>query len=387
MRNLKKGYITDKNDCLSSIGWKFYVSDGDKKINISSKILNHIDEKNILKLNKPYKLVELFKIDELKINKYNDHFLLIENKKIKNWESLTIKDNSSIKIDLTKNLEHEYQEINIIYFFNAMLSPLFYKLFYTQLKSLLKSYIFNRRYTKLYIVCVADSPRSAKITKLLEKLRLNRNKNIQIEFINNCTYEFEGIKKVFEVSKKSNNSYIMYFHGKGISHLKTKILFLRHPYEVLSFNRVIKNWKKNIEWFTRVKNMNKLGLLNSDGWMLFNFWWAKSSYLNELEPPIKTNDRYYYENWISRLPIKKKLSVNGNLNHSSNTNDRESKYLNTIDTCINIIYSTKLKKYNIGTTCHVGAKDMIYLGIHEFLYLPWYRLIKILNILLRKQKL
>ena len=93
MRNLKKGYITDKNDCLSSIGWKFYVSDGDKKINISSKILNHIDKKNILKLNKPYKLVELFKIDELKINKYNDHFLLIENKKIKNWESLTIKDN------------------------------------------------------------------------------------------------------------------------------------------------------------------------------------------------------------------------------------------------------------------------------------------------------
>lgn len=46
----------------------------------------------------------------------------------------------------------------------------------------------------------------------------------------------------------------------------------------------------------------------------------------------------------------------------------------------------QLKKYNIGTTCHIGRKDMIYLGIDEFLYLIWYRLIKLLNILLRKQK-
>ena len=387
MTDIKEQYYSDLKDRIFTCGWRFYVSDGENRIDITSKILKYIDEKNILNLNQPYKLSELFQIEQLNTNKNNEHFLSIENKKLKNWETLTVKDNSSIKIDLTKNLLDEDQEINIIYFFNAMLSPLFHKLFKIQLKNLLKSKIFNRKYTKLYIVCVADSKRSFIISKLLKKLRLNSNKNIQIEFINNCTYEFEGIKKVFEVSKKSNNSYVMYFHGKGMSHLKTKILFLRNPYEVLAFNRVIKNWKKNIEWFNRVKNMNKLGLLNSDGWMLFNFWCARSSYLNELEPPLKTNNRYYYENWISRLPIKKNLSVDGNLNHVAKTDNRKVEYLNTIDTCINIIYNIKLKKYNIGTTCHVGGKDMIYLGIHEFLYLPWYRLIKLINILLRKQKL
>ena len=58
------------------------------------------------------------------------------------------------KIDLTKNLLDEDQEINIIYFFNAMLSPLFHKLFKIQLQKLMMSQILNRGTTKLYIVCI-----------------------------------------------------------------------------------------------------------------------------------------------------------------------------------------------------------------------------------------
>lgn len=387
MSSNKIKYPSNSNFCNTLDCWEFNISDGKNKINVNQEISKHIDQNNILTLKKPYQLKKLLNIKESKIKKNKDHFFSIENKKIKNWKILTIKDNTELIIDLNKNVVGKNEEINIIYFFNAMLSPLFHKLFKIQLEKLLQSKIFSKNATKIYIVCVADEKRKLTISKLLKKMKLDINKNFKIEFKNECTFEYEGIKKVYEVAKKSKNSYIIYFHGKGVSHLKTKLLFLRHPYEVLSFNRVIEKWERNIEWLSRAKNMKKLGLLNSDGWMLFNFWWAKSSYINKLEPPLKTNNRYYYEAWISHLPNKNNTSSGQNSNSLVSKVDKKNAYLKTIDTCINILYDIKLGKYNIGTTCYVGAKDMIYLGIHEFFYLPWYRLIKIVNILLRKQKL
>ena len=45
-----------------------------------------------------------------------------------------------------------------------------------------------------------------------------------------------------------NPKFICYlFSWQRVSHLKTKLLFLRHPYEVLSFNRVIEQWERNID--------------------------------------------------------------------------------------------------------------------------------------------
>ena len=38
----------------------------------------------------------------------------------------------------------------------------------------------------------------------------------------------------------------------------------------------------------------------SDQWSWFNFFWARSDYVRNLEAPQKTTDRYYYESWISR---------------------------------------------------------------------------------------
>ena len=218
MRRNKIKYPSNSNFC-NSLGWEFNISDGENKINVTKEISKHIDQKNILTLKKPYQLKKLLNIKESKIKKNKDNFFLIENKKIKNWKLLTIKDNTELIVDLNKNVLGENQEINIIYFFNAMLSPLFYKLFRIQLEKLLKSKIFSRSATKIYIVCVADNKRRLKISKLIKKMKLDINKNFKIEFKNECTFEYEGIKKVYEVSKKSKNSFIIYLHGKGVSHL------------------------------------------------------------------------------------------------------------------------------------------------------------------------
>ena len=358
-------------------GWQFFVCDGEKKVNVNYKVKDFIDQNDIFKLSKPYELNALFNLSERKSDNKNDSFLCIENNKIKNWKNLKIKNNTDLTIDLKENISEEKQEINIIYFFNSLLSPLFYKLFKTQLKELLKSKILHRKKTSLYIVCVANKKRSLRLNKVLDELNIKNLTNLKIDYIEKSNFEYEGIQKAFEIAGNSHNSFVIYFHGKGISHLKTSLLFLRHPYEVLSFNRVIKRWRENLQWFSRVKNIEKLGLLNSDGWMLFNFWWAKSSFVNKLEIPLKTSNRYYYEVWISKLPKKQYSS-------EDKKSIREIEYINTIDSCINIIDNKKLKKYNIGTTCHIGAPDMIYLGICEFLYLPWYRIVKIFNIIFRR---
>ena len=110
------------------------MSDGKNTINVTSVILNHVDKKNILILKKPYKLTKLLKIEDSKIDNDKGHYLIIENKRIRNWKRLTIKDNTDLILDLNINLISKYQEINVIYFFNAMLGPLFHKLFKIQLQ-------------------------------------------------------------------------------------------------------------------------------------------------------------------------------------------------------------------------------------------------------------
>ena len=66
MTEIKKQYYSALKDGISTSGWKFYISDGENRIDITSKIFKYIDEKNILNLNQPYKLAELFKIELLK---------------------------------------------------------------------------------------------------------------------------------------------------------------------------------------------------------------------------------------------------------------------------------------------------------------------------------
>ena len=54
-------------------------------------------------------------------------------------------------------------------------------------------------------------------------------------------------------------------------------------------------------------SINKLGILSGgNGWLWFNFWIAKSSYLSKIEKPRMTKRAFYYEDWIARFRIIKK---------------------------------------------------------------------------------
>ena len=58
-------------------------------------------------------------------------------------------------------------------------------------------------------------------------------------------------------------------------------------------------WKDIVDVFEKNSNINKIGFLPSnEGWMWFNFFWARGNYLITCDEPIITDNRYYYESWL-----------------------------------------------------------------------------------------
>jgi hypothetical protein len=74
----------------------------------------------------------------------------------------------------------------------------------------------------------------------------------------------------------------------------------RNEEEEILTNTLFDNWKRTISLFKQNKKINKLGLFpsSSNGFIWFNFWWVRGEYINILEEPIITEDRYYYESWL-----------------------------------------------------------------------------------------
>lgn len=110
-------------------------------------------------------------------------------------------------------------------------------------------------------------------------------------------YEYEGINLVWNLAVKSPENIYLYFHSKGISSTSNH----RSMSERKLFKTIIDSWKNVIDIFSDNPNINKVGLTASEpGWMWFNFWWARGTYLSKCEQPIITTRRHYYEDWLCR---------------------------------------------------------------------------------------
>ena len=112
------------------------------------------------------------------------------------------------------------------------------------------------------------------------------------------SFEYLGIQKVWELGQRStikpHNHIILYFHAKGMS----DPLF---PNSKL-INTILKPWKMIIDRFIENQKLNKAGYACAKpGWIWYNFWWARASYIKKLVKPIKTQRQNYYEEWLGRL--------------------------------------------------------------------------------------
>lgn len=119
-------------------------------------------------------------------------------------------------------------------------------------------------------------------------------------------FEFPAIKLVYDLAHQNPYSFILYLHSKGMSYN----VHSRKNEEITLLKLTFENWRKKLQIFND-KRINKIGLMpaigdNSDsekqgtrgGWIWFNFWYARASYIINCDEPFITEDRYYFEHWL-----------------------------------------------------------------------------------------
>lgn len=264
-----------------------------------------------------------------------------------------VKENSDFILD-TRKID-EKKKINIVYFINVYVSPIFYKnLIIWQFSDLRKSGILDEEDTCLYIEACTNMPQE--FSDLIKSLNLPNK--IVITFHSENNHEYYGIRRVWEL-RDSEDSYILYFHSKGITRLAIKG---RDNIETELLNpTVIIEWRRNLRILNIFDSVYKVGLC-TNRYVWYNFFWVKPEYLNNLEEPIITTDRYYYEDWLARIPRVRDVvpetlesSLDVNLESDSNLVStletpleyNEKNYIFNEYDCFNLNYSIKNSVYNI----------------------------------------
>ncbi|CAL6337686.1 unnamed protein product [Bathycoccus prasinos] len=114
-------------------------------------------------------------------------------------------------------------------------------------------------------------------------------------------YEYPGIARLWRLGRlKDRQSLFLYFHSKGmVNHGNS--LIANKKYKPL-FLTVIKPWQEVKRRFKENRKLNLAGYAASrSGFIWYNFFWVRGSYLKTLTRPIKTSRRHYYEDYISRV--------------------------------------------------------------------------------------
>ena len=187
----------------------------------------------------------------------------------------------------------KYNTLYIVYYIYLDNNNNWKNIVHQQLYDLKISNITNILNNKLFII-LCGNINNIKIAEILIKNIINIECEILYTYDNN--YEYPGINKIYELSILNPNIIFFYMHNKGISHGN-----IRTSNEINSLRTNLVLWKKAINVFNNLDHINKIGLFpSSGGWIWYNFWFSKGSYISTCNKPIITNDRYYYESWIGR---------------------------------------------------------------------------------------
>jgi hypothetical protein len=170
-----------------------------------------------------------------------------------------------------------------------------------QLNDLKNSNILNN--AKLYIIISASTNELLnKVLKFIMSILININNltfDINTTLENN--YEYEGMKKIYDIANKEPDKLFIYIHSKGMYHLNISNNNNQRFYQEKTLTRTLINpWKSIVEIFNNNKNIMKVGLCPAlGGWIWFNFFWVRGDYIRSCENPKITDNRYYYESWLA----------------------------------------------------------------------------------------
>lgn len=239
------------------------------------------------------------------------------------------------------NYNHEnfesvkFSEIYIVYFIYIDKNKNWKSILEGQMNDIKKINILKNN--KLFVVISCDDSNLTENAKdIVNDILAENINNISFTVETRNLYEYPGIKKVHELATLNKDKLFIYFHSKGMTfHDTSERLYA----EKLLTNYTFNNWENTLNIFNNNLSIKKVGMYPGFGFIWYNFWWATGEYISSLEEPIITNNRYYYEYWLSDSKI---LDKNRNL-----TNDEE--YQATLDLLRNDSYSLIYNK-NISFT-------------------------------------
>jgi hypothetical protein len=150
----------------------------------------------------------------------------------------------------------------------------------------------------IFMSVIDDTPNQLELKKLQLLLSDKYSKILLVNAFLENVYEYPGIKTVYQISTNNDHEYILYFHSKGImsnAHRERQILF---DYNIKPYETIINEMEKNLE----IDITSAIPCTNGYGY--YNFWWARSSYINKYcskPEPSKIylkHDRFTWEMWL-----------------------------------------------------------------------------------------
>jgi len=191
-------------------------------------------------------------------------------------------------------------KVNIIYFIWINPKRNWKVIIEGQLFDMKISNIFES--SKLYIVISCDNNNIINEVKDLinnSLITIDKDK-YDITITNSNNYEYDGIKKLYNISLSEPDKLYIYLHSKGMFHWYNNNPNKRSEDEENLTKNTLYLWRDIVDVFEKNKNINKIGFIPAkEGWIWFNFFWTRGTYLITCENPIITNNRYYYESWLN----------------------------------------------------------------------------------------
>ena len=219
-------------------------------------------------------------------------------------------------------MESNKYNLYVVYYINCLINKNYMDWPKHQLKYITdqinnNNIISLKKLNKVKIFIVATIKNEDKNYFINELNNIYPETKFEIDFYNEEEYEYRGINKVWELGQKynNNNDIILYYHSKGMSRTE------KYSQEKDKYNNILKDLNKIFDIYDNYKFIDKIGYsCSNSGFMWYNFWYARGSYINFVEKPIKTERRHYYEDWLSRF-----------------TQGNNSGYINTPNNCYSLV--------------------------------------------------
>jgi hypothetical protein len=199
--------------------------------------------------------------------------------------------------------------INIVYFGFININRNWQVIINGQLDDLISSGILSRATLYIQMVCEGDNEK-LELESIIHSKLSGMEYHLDIKRKNR--YEYDGIKKLYDLALVEPDKLYLYFHTKGMMYLHNnrESFNERSKQETFLTRKTLEKWEFIVNLYETDKDVDKMALFPSCGRELnicwYNFFWVRGDFLNTREEPRITDDRFYYELWI------RSGNINGN---------------------------------------------------------------------------